>query len=171
MYCVKCGNELSSTDRFCTSCGTAAGSGNASGHRRGQAEENPTDNYTARRFPIPGTRMEDLANRLSSFLTVEDYDVQVMPLNDGTLLIQASKKGGWRKFIGMKSASNILIEPGEDTSIVKIGSGKWLEKAATGVVGMLFFWPLAVTTGLGVYEQSQLPNKVFKVIEQFSAGY
>ncbi len=155
------------SDRFCTSCGTPAGQ-QAKGQRRGQ--ESP-DNYTARRFSIPGSEKRDLANRIASFLRVEDYEVQVIPLETGVILIQAAKKGGWRRLVGMKSASNVLIEPGEGTTMVKIGAGKWLEKAATGAIGMIFFWPLAVTTGLGVYEQSQLPNKIFRIVEQYRIGF
>lgn len=152
--------------RFCTSCGTPAGQA-SEGQRRGQ--ESP-DNYTARRFSIPGSEKQSLANRIAGFLQVEDYEVQVMPLDTGVILIQAAKKGGWRRLVGMKSASNVLIEPGEGTTMVKIGAGKWLEKAATGAIGMMFFWPLAVTTGLGIYEQKQLPNKIFRIVEQFRRG-
>ncbi|MEM6770317.1 MAG: hypothetical protein AAF597_07035 [Bacteroidota bacterium] len=150
-------------DRFCTACGAPAGQGDH-GQRRGQ--QSP-DNYTARRFPIPGEQKKDLANRISGFLSIENYEVQVMPLDTGVILIQAAKKGGWRRLVGMKSASNILIEPAEGTTMVKIGAGKWLEKAATGAIGMLFFWPLAATTVVGAYEQTQLPGKIFKIVEQF----
>ena len=152
--------------RFCTSCGSPAGQ-STEGQRRGQ--ESP-DNYTARRFSIPGKQKKVLANRIAGFLQVEDYEVQVMPLDTGVILIQAAKKGGWRRLVGMKSASNVLIEPAEGTTMVKIGAGKWLEKAATGAIGMMFFWPLAVTTGLGIYEQKQLPNKIFRIVEQFRRG-
>ena len=140
MNCAKCGQIMAPSDRFCTACGSPAGQ-HHTGQRRGGERR---DNYTARRFSIPGAQKKDLANRIAGFLQVEDYEVQVMPLDTGVILIQAAKKGGWRRLIGMKSASNILIEPAEGTTMVKIGAGKWLEKAATGAIGMIFFWPLKI---------------------------
>lgn len=165
MYCVKCGGDLGPTDRFCTNCGTAAGSG--SGHRRGQSDEAET-NFNTHRFAIPAGKKAELVNRIANFLRIEKYDVQVMPLDNGSTVIQAAKSGNWRRLLGIRSATTVIVEAGADATTVKIGAGKWLEKAVTGAVGLIWFPPLALTTGLGVYEQSQLPGKVFRVVDQFS---
>jgi len=164
MYCAKCGGDLSPTDRFCTNCGAAAGSN--SGHRRGQDNDEET-NYNTHRFAIPASRKTELVNRIAGFLRVEKYDVQVMPMGSA-VAIQAAKSGSWRRLLGIRSATTVIVEAGTDATTVKIGAGKWLEKAVTGAVGLIWFPPLALTTGLGVYEQSQLPGKIFRVVDQFS---
>lgn len=158
---------MSPTDRFCTNCGTPAGTGGGAGHRRGQSGVQD-ENYTAHKFAIPVSRRKDLVNRIAGFLRVENYEVQMMALTNGSVLIQAAKKGNWRRLLGIRSAVSIIVEARETEATVKIGAGKWLEKAVTGAVGLIWFPPLAITTGLGVYEQSQLPNKVFRVVDQFS---
>jgi hypothetical protein len=47
---------------------------------------------------------------------------------------------------------------------VEIGAGKWIDKAAVGTVSMFILWPLAVTAGLGAWEQMKMPEKVFDFI-------
>lgn len=160
---------MSPTDRFCTNCGTPAGAGGGAGQRRGQAGERD-DNYTSHRFSIPADRQKELINRIAGFLRVEKFEVQVMPLNNGSVLIQAAKAGNWRRLLGIRSATSVIVESGDTVATIKIGTGKWLEKAVTGAVGMIWFFPLAITTGYGAYEQSQLPNKVFRVVDQFAKG-
>lgn len=166
MYCVKCGNQMAATDRFCTNCGTPAGA-SGKGQRRGQTD-GENQNYTIHRFAIPKNRHNDLVNRIAGFLRVEKYDVQVMPLPSGGTAVQAAKRGSWRRILGIRSATTVIVEAGETATTVRIGAGKWLEKAVTGAVGLIWFPPLALTTGLGVYEQSQLPGKIFRVVDQFA---
>lgn len=170
MYCVKCGHQLNPTDRFCTQCGTPAPAESSAGQRRGQTD-NPEANYTAHRFSIAGSRQKELVQRIAGFLRIENFKVQVMPLENGAVLVQAVKEGNWRRLLGIQTATSVIVEAGETVTTVKIGAGKWLEKAVTGAVGLIWFPPLAITTGLGAYQQSQLPNKIFRVVKQFEGGY
>jgi hypothetical protein len=64
----------------------------------------------------------------------------------------------------MATSLNILFHHSVDTLTVEIGAGKWIDKAAVGVVSMLVLWPLAVTAGFGAWEQSKLPEKIFDFI-------
>lgn len=170
MYCVKCGNQLNPTDRFCTNCGTPAAPQSSAGQRRGQAGDTESG-YTAHRFSITGKQKEELVQRIAGFLRIENFRVQVIPMENDAVLIQAVKEGNWRRLLGIQTATSVIVEAGDAVTTVKIGAGKWLEKAVTGAVGLIWFPPLAITTGLGAYQQSQLPNKIFRVVKQFEGGY
>jgi hypothetical protein len=50
---------------------------------------------------------------------------------------------------------------------VEIGAGKWLDKAAAGVVSLIVLWPLAVTAALGAWEQGNMPGRVFEFISKW----
>ena len=168
MYCTNCGNQLNPTDRFCTNCGTPAAT--ASGQRRGQSEGGE-QNFTAHRFSIDVEQKDALVQRIAGYLRLENFRVQVMPFEGDKVIIQAAKEGSWRRLLGLQTATTVIVDPGSHVTTVKIGAGKWLEKAVTGAVGLIWFPPLAVTTGLGAYQQTQLPNKIFRVIKQFEQGY
>jgi hypothetical protein len=44
---------------------------------------------------------------------------------------------------------------------VQIGSGKWTDKAGIGTVEVFILWPLAITAGLGAWEQMKMPERIF----------
>ncbi|RMG71612.1 MAG: SHOCT domain-containing protein [Bacteroidetes bacterium] len=67
----------------------------------------------------------------------------------------------------MSTALNIVLAQAGDNLNVEIGAGQWLDKVAGGTVGMLLLWPLAVTTVIGSWNQSQMPAKVFNFIGNF----
>jgi hypothetical protein len=59
---------------------------------------------------------------------------------------------------------NILFHQFDDTLTVEIGAGKWVDKAAVGTVSLLILWPLAITAGMGAWEQMKMPDKIFDFI-------
>lgn len=71
------------------------------------------------------------------------------------------KRGGWRDFVGMATALNIVFHQSGDTLTVEIGAGKWLDMAAVGAVGMFIFAPFVIPAGFGAWEQMKLPEKIF----------
>jgi hypothetical protein len=76
------------------------------------------------------------------------FDSQQMSTEEQSVLFQARKRGGWRDFAGMSTSLNIVFHQRDDTLTVGIGAGKWIDKAAAGVVSMFISWPLAITAGL-----------------------
>ena len=82
-------------------------------------------------------------------------------------MLQIEKVGGWRKFVGMSTALNIVFHQVENTVNVEIGAGRWIDKAATGTVGFLILWPLAVIAGFGAWQQMKMPERVFEHIAKF----
>ena len=82
-------------------------------------------------------------------------------MEDGGIVIQIEKVGTWRKMLGMSTAVHIVFHQVENTVNVEIGNGRWLDKAAAGTLSLIMLWPLAITAGIGAWQQTKLPERVF----------
>ena len=118
-------------------------------------------------FHCPASRFPELIAATQSWLSGEGFRCQKLQTEKGGTLLQIERVGEWRKFVGMSTALNIVFRQVEDTVNVEIGTGRWMDKAATGTVGFLFLWPLGVTTGIGAWQQMKLPERVFEHIARF----
>ena len=68
--------------------------------------------------------------------------------------------------VGMRLATTVqLVVSGENLNVV-IGEGQWADKLGAGAVGLFLAWPLAVTAGIGAYQQKKLPEDVLNVISR-----
>ena len=74
------------------------------------------------------------------------------------MLLQIKKRGSWRDLVGMATS-----EAGPPV-VLEIGAGKWIDKAAVGTVSLLILWPLAITAGIGAWEQMKMPENIFEYI-------
>ena len=118
-------------------------------------------------FPCPGTLFPELIAATRSWLLGEGFECQKLQTEDDGTLLQIEKVGGWRKFVGRSAALNIVFHQVENTVNVEIGTGRWMDKAATGAVAFLFLWPLAVMPGIGAWQQLKMPERVFEFIAAF----
>ena len=84
---------------------------------------------------------------------------------DGYVLQCRQEKDGWKTVTGMRLATTVQMTLSGDTLNVTIGAGEWSDKIGAGVAGLVLFWPLAVTAGIGAYKQKKLPDEIFRVIE------
>jgi len=99
------------------------------------------------------------------WLNSQDFDTQRVKTDSDDILLQVKKRGSWRDLVGMATSLNIVFHPGEDDTLtVEIGAGKWVDKAAVGTVSLLILWPLAITAGIGAWEQMNLPDKIFDYV-------
>ncbi len=98
------------------------------------------------------------------WLDSEGFDSQQLSTEAHSVLLQIKKRGGWRDLVGMSTSLNIVFTQAADTLTVEIGAGKWIDKATVGTVSMFILWPLAVTAGIGAWEQARLPDKIFDYI-------
>ncbi len=80
-------------------------------------------------------------------------------------LLQVRKKGSWRKFVGMATALNIVLHQSGEEMKVTVGEGQWLDKAIVGTVSVFVLWPLAITAGIGAWQQNQMPDRVLSFIQ------
>lgn len=160
MNCSECGSDINQSMRFCTNCGAKlhqSGFGTEQ-NRRGQSAET---NYKTRRFDCKKGEFENKVSGLQSWFAEKHYEVQRLLTEDGKQLIQASKRGQWRKLVGMSTATNVLLSHHNNKLTVEIGEGQWLDKAAGGLLGTIVNPLFLVPAGFGALEQWQLPDKVF----------
>jgi hypothetical protein len=113
-------------------------------------------------FPCPSARFSGLITSTQSWLSKEGFKCQKLQTEDGGTLLQIEKVGGWRKLVGMSTALNIVFHQVENTVNVEIGAGRWMDKAATGAVGVFILWPLAVIAGIGTWQQIKDAGACFR---------
>lgn len=95
--------------------------------------------------------------------------VERIEVVDG-FLIKAREEDKIKNLVGMGLATQVQIIPSEDTVTVNIGSGKWIDKAGLAAVGAWLFFPLAVTAGIGAWNQKKLPEDIFNAIDNYVVG-
>ena len=118
-------------------------------------------------FPCPSARFSELVTSTQIRLSREGFKCQKLQTADGGTLLQIEKVGGWRKFVGMSTALNLVFHQVENTVNVDIGAGRWIDKATSGAVAYFILWPLAVTAGIGAWQQMKMPERVFEHIAKF----
>ena len=120
-------------------------------------------------YNLNGKTTQDIAMIVRNYLEMnEGMESQSFFTADGGAVIQARARGGaFKQFVGLDKAITVKISPISDTHIsVDIGEGKWTDKGVVMTVSMFVLWPLAVTSGIGMYKQSQLPKKINSIIAQ-----
>ncbi len=118
-------------------------------------------------FPCLSSRFSELITSTQNWLAGEGFRFQKLQTEDGGTLLQIEKIGGWRKFVGMSTALNIVFHQVENTVNVEIGAGRWIDKAATGAVAYFILWPLALMAGIGAWQQIKMPERVFKHVADY----
>lgn len=164
--CPRCQIQVEAESLFCQKCGAplkqqagAVSHGTADGDH---VQKIPGS--TSRRYTCPEEDAVRLIQDVKGWLDSQGFDTQQVSADDQSLLIQIKKRGGWRDLVGMATSLNILFHQSNDTLTVEIGAGKWVDKAAVGTVSLFILWPLAITAGMGAWEQMKMPDKVFDFI-------
>ena len=120
-------------------------------------------------YNLNGKTTQDIAMIVRNYLEMnESMESQSLMTAEGGAVIQARARGGaLKQFVGLDRAITVKITPISETHIsVDIGEGKWVDKGIAMTVSWFVLWPLAVTSGIGMYKQSQLPKKINTVIAQ-----
>ena len=121
-----------------------------------------------RTFYASGVDQKNLAEMVSSWLKIHDFESQIVDLPDGRITVQARQPESWRSILGMSTALNITFSTRGSDLTVETDAGKWADKIAVGAVGAFILHPLLITAAYGAWKQSQLPDRVFEVIDQYS---
>ena len=110
--------------------------------------------------------MEGTRQHLS---VVENMETQI--INGGSAnmtAIQArTRNGGLKQLVGMDKALTIRFIENGDSVTVELGEAKWGDKAAIMATAMFILWPLALTSGYGIYKQKKLPGNIKSVIDNY----
>lgn len=87
---------------------------------------------------------------------------------DGVTVVQGRISGGkWKQWVGMDKAISIKLSARDGILTAEVGEAKWIDKGAIMAVSMFVLWPLAVTSGIGMYKQAKLPEKIFNCIRNY----
>ena len=165
--CPHCHFPIEADYRFCQRCGTSLKQ-----PQGGDVIQGPSDGdhvqkipgSTSRRYSCPEEDAIRLIQDVKSWLDSQGFDTQQLSADDQSLLVQIKKRGGWRDLVGMATSLNILFHHNADTLTVEIGAGKWVDKAAVGAVSLVILWPLAITAGMGAWEQMKMPDRIFDFV-------
>jgi hypothetical protein len=118
----------------------------------------------SRRYASEGADVSKLIADLKAWLVSQNFEAQQLSTENGGVMLQIKKQGGWRDWVGMATSLNILFQESEDTLTVQIGAGKWADKIGAGAVSLILLWPLAISAGYGAWEQMKMPDNVFDFI-------
>lgn len=125
----------------------------------------------ANSFPlVPGKSLNGAVQAVKSFLASEQkMEVQVLKMEDGATLIQARSVGGkWKQIVGMDKVISVKFSnQGQNILFVEIGGGKWIDKGLVAGISLIVLWPLTVTSGIGMYNQAKLPEKILSCIRDY----
>ncbi|MCS7351818.1 MAG: zinc ribbon domain-containing protein [Anaerolineae bacterium] len=120
-------------------------------------------------FHAPNLNMGQLVQALSDWYRAQKFDVQVLDLPQGGVVIQARQEEAWRTLMGVSSALNVVLRRQGENLMVEVGAGKWVDKAIAAGAGLFLLWPLLFTAAYGAWRQSKLPQRTFEFIQQFIA--
>lgn len=118
-------------------------------------------------YKLNGLTMAEAAKHTCNFLDhSENMETQCLTSIDGVYFIQArTRNGKSKKFLGLDKVISVKLSPiGNEFFSVEIGEGKWVDKGVALAAAWFFCWPLAVTSGVGIYKQKVLPNKILREI-------
>ena len=164
--CPRCHSQVDAESQFCQRCGAPLKTSGAnlppSAPDGNRVQKIPGS--TSRRYMCESVDAPQLIYDLKAWLDSQGFDTQQVNADDDSLLLQIKKRGGWRDFVGMATSLNILFHQSDNTLTVEIGAGKWVDKAAVGTVSLFILWPLAITAGMGAWEQMKMPDKIFDFI-------
>ena len=121
----------------------------------------------SRVFLLNDVSLETVVKNVETFLKDEKgMEIQSAPVEHGCIIQATQKKDTLKMLVGMRLATTVqLVVSGENLNVV-IGEGQWADKLGAGAVGLFLAWPLAVTAGIGVYQQKKLPEDVLNVISR-----
>jgi hypothetical protein len=167
--CPQCRSQVETGSKFCRVCGVAQAEQSRAATPSPVpaptvAEAAPNRRSKQRRYECRPIDAPALITDLRGWLDAQGFDCQQMNTEDQRALIQVKRRGGWRDFVGMSTSLNIVFNQSGDTLVVEIGAGKWIDKAAAGVVSIVILWPLAITAGFGAWEQMKMPDRIFDFI-------
>ncbi len=121
-----------------------------------------------KQYPVGNPNLVELASELEQFFKVQGHQTQSFPVGNG-YLVQAQKESTLSNILGQSSALTVKIVSDVNLTIVEIGSSKWMDKAAVGVIGFVIMPVLAIIPMIGAYNQYKLAEDAWKIVDSFMA--
>jgi hypothetical protein len=119
-------------------------------------------------YSIGNLNIDALMAELEQFFKMQGHQVQLLPVG-GAHVLQAQKESTFSAITGQSSALTIKVHPEGDSTRVEIGSSKWIDKAAVGMIGYVIMPVLAIIPMIGMYNQYKLGEDAWRIIDAFVA--
>jgi len=162
-FCPQCGEKVSLGSQFCDKCGAKLETTSGVPDKHTDTKENENQ-VKSRRYICSSSQLQPLIEDLGIWLEGQNFKCQHINTDEGDLVLQVARQASWRKYVGMETSLNIAFHLEDEILKVDVGAGKWVDKAAAGAVSLFVLWPLAVTAGIGAWQQMKLPDKIFDFI-------
>jgi|SRR6185369_15285593 len=117
-------------------------------------------------YPVTDLDVVALLTELENFFKMQGHQVQVLQIGQGHV-IQAQKETTFSTLTGQSSAMTIKIMTEPNGTRVEVGSSKWIDKAAVGVIGYVFMPVLAIFPLIGAYNQMKLGEDAWRIVNAF----
>ena len=122
-----------------------------------------------RLYNAPDLDLSMLGQALVQWFQQQGFEAQVLQGPEGGYVVQARRAETWRSLVGMSAALNVSLIREDSKLLVRMGAAQWADKAVVGAVGALVFWPALIPAAVGAWKQKQLPDQVFRFIDQYIA--
>lgn len=119
-------------------------------------------------YHAPGLDLQQLGQALMQFFQGKGYKTQMLP-GPGSVTVQAQKGSGWVT-TATSQALTVTMTPQGDNLVVQVGGARWAEKAVSGAVAVLVFWPLAALPAYGAYKQKEIIDQTWGFLDQYIAS-
>ncbi|GCE30625.1 hypothetical protein KDA_61090 [Dictyobacter alpinus] len=119
---------------------------------------------STRFYQAPGLSIERMIRDFENIFQAQGYQVQHFG-NPGHMVVQLRKGGDFEAILGMQAALTVIFRSAPGGVVALVGEHRWEDKAASGLLGMIFFWPLLFTTGAGVLRQAGLESQLFEALD------
>lgn len=161
--CTRCGAQVAPGAVFCGACGnklSMTGAPNIRVNDPGPSRQG----WKSCRYICPTCDVPRVVTEVVGWLDAKGFDARQRNADSRGLLLQVDRRGEGRKLLGMATSLTVFFQQSDDTLTVEIGAGKWNDKVGAGVAGMFLFAPLAVSAGMGIWEQTKMPERIFEFI-------
>jgi pSer/pThr/pTyr-binding forkhead associated (FHA) protein len=128
-----------------------------------------TQGYETRHYECAKFDAKRLAEEIRQYFFSNGHESQIV--EQGQLIVVQGQKTGFRSWVGMGQAATMMIEPSAGGAKISVGGAKWLEQGAAMAVSMVVLWPLLITAGVGMAQQKELLNTLWRMAENFVVNH
>lgn len=109
--------------------------------------------------------VQKLGAALDKWFQQEEYETMTMPGGDERVVVQAKKGKGFVQSL-VPAALTVDLSGKDDKLVVQWGNAKWGLQAATGIVSLIVFWPVAAIPAWVAIKQKQLIDGALDFLNQ-----
>jgi hypothetical protein len=87
------------------------------------------------------------------------------------MLVQVRNTSGTSGFFktvtGLSSCATLKLSISDKDLDIEVLGGNWLDKTVVNVVSWVILWPLFITSGIGMWRQKKLLDRMFTEVMSF----